>query len=784
MDVVALAPVPVASYYWRLGDRPWTLTLVCKLTLDLEPGEATLAKENEPIHLTDTFIEDDVDASPYGASDLTPGKPLVDVMLVGDAFAPRGKPTQSLTARLKVGSLDKSVLVAAQPGAGPFARAPLDYRLMQGASSLVRATHPAGGDVRLIPVAGSDGGTGETMAAFGPISPQWPQRNRLLRGLTDPSPQADRAHCELPSDFDLRFFNAAPPDQQLMELEVGSELVLDNLHPTHQTLSTRLPKLQPQMFVQRRSGSAEREEIPCHIHTLWIDTRRSLLTITWRGELQLEAPDQPGKIWVVLAGQGKRLNTGGLSRLIHSLGGPDEPESERDPMAQTVSIRAHRAADSEEATETSVLDRSDLEAAFERTADVEALIERTSDSEPDEDYGAPPWLARASSPGDRKSVRPPPLPSDAAPASGAVPAGSPPSYRPTPSEYGRTSSPPPAPVSLSAQSPARPVPALRPPLATQRGLGLAPRPPVPQPPASLPAVSPPPGNNAARGVLSRNDNLDDTASLPDLRAKVAAAAQSDLEGGVELLWFDRNASERLRRSWQRLCDELDFAPRDPSHDLASSDAALRRDHHQHFGVLTQARSGDYHSLEPTWRDALGAMGHFTPPMVLLEGTLRFHFDALEHLKAMAAMMRPITKGDRKMFDALAQVDELETSPVLGGDSRTVASIADHLRKNYRASRRALSLDYIEQASRRAVLEGRHYTTRTLFGSEQIRALCDVKGGDTPVPTYLPKDLALHLPLLSQLDARLIAELHVRQDQFEKHPFALKVVTLGRLIAFD
>ena len=44
MQVVSLAPVPVASLAWRVGDGSWTLGVVCKLTFQLNPGQAKLAK--------------------------------------------------------------------------------------------------------------------------------------------------------------------------------------------------------------------------------------------------------------------------------------------------------------------------------------------------------------------------------------------------------------------------------------------------------------------------------------------------------------------------------------------------------------------------------------------------------------------------------------------------------------------------------------------------------------------------------------------------------------------
>src|SRR5688572_6318904 len=96
MQVVSLAPVPVASLKWRMGEGAWTLSVVCKLSLSLEQGEAEIAKRHDPIYDEDKFPDDDDTASLYAPCDLVPARKLVDVMVVGNAYAPRGGSVKSL----------------------------------------------------------------------------------------------------------------------------------------------------------------------------------------------------------------------------------------------------------------------------------------------------------------------------------------------------------------------------------------------------------------------------------------------------------------------------------------------------------------------------------------------------------------------------------------------------------------------------------------------------------------------------------------------------------------
>src|SRR5689334_19504837 len=99
MEVVSASSLPVGSLLWRPRPDAFMLTVVCKATFELAPGQARLLAQQEPIHKEDRPWGGDPAKSLYSASDLVPFKPGVDVVLVGSAYAPAGRTVRSLQAR-------------------------------------------------------------------------------------------------------------------------------------------------------------------------------------------------------------------------------------------------------------------------------------------------------------------------------------------------------------------------------------------------------------------------------------------------------------------------------------------------------------------------------------------------------------------------------------------------------------------------------------------------------------------------------------------------------------
>src|SRR5580693_3211592 len=141
MLVSSVCPLRVASVPWRMRNGAAALTIVCKGTFDLAPGELRLADHQEDPNEGENFWDDDPHRSLHAPSDLALFKVRADVVLVGKAFTPKQAPGRSLVARLSLAGgpgagVDKSIEVCADrawtPEAGlregpPFTSMSLRY---------------------------------------------------------------------------------------------------------------------------------------------------------------------------------------------------------------------------------------------------------------------------------------------------------------------------------------------------------------------------------------------------------------------------------------------------------------------------------------------------------------------------------------------------------------------------------------------------------------------------------------------------------------------------------
>jgi hypothetical protein len=159
MNVVSYCPLRVSCLRWQPRHDACALTVICKATFDLRPGESPLAAAQEDIW-------DDA----ARVSDLVPFKRRADVFVVGRAYPPNSQ-TASVVARIGVGSWQKAVDAQADrqwivAGMGPI---------------------PSTASTRV--------------ALLGRHAASWDHQAWHKRPL--------------PQDVDGAFFNAAPFDQQL-----------------------------------------------------------------------------------------------------------------------------------------------------------------------------------------------------------------------------------------------------------------------------------------------------------------------------------------------------------------------------------------------------------------------------------------------------------------------------------------------------------------------------------------------------------------------------------------
>jgi hypothetical protein len=306
LEIVPLCPFEAGAFLWEAEPGHASLTVLVKATFTLAPGDLAVARAQDPLG-EERHFEDSALASLCWPGDYAPVKRKVDVVLVGHAYAPAPNGVDALVARLTVGDLTKAVRVVGDrvwtrdaslnlvPSApAPFARMPIRYE-----RAALSADNPVGFDANAPAATGmparpnlereGDGG----IPCFGPISPQWRMRRRVLDesamfwayGVARAPREGAPSIGPAPPRFDFAFFNAAPPDQQIDLLRAGAPLVLEHLHPSHPRLEAKIPAMRPQVFriPPPGMGKGRVEEIILRCDTVWIDTDRGVLVLTWRG---------------------------------------------------------------------------------------------------------------------------------------------------------------------------------------------------------------------------------------------------------------------------------------------------------------------------------------------------------------------------------------------------------------------------------------------------------------------------------------------------------------------
>ena len=336
MHLALLCPFTAGTSIWQAQDGAWTLTACVRGTFSLVHGrEAVLADAQEPV-VGDQFHASGGGVrgpSLYAASELVPYKPRADVILVGSAFAPEQTPVDALIARITVEELDKSIGVIGdrrwslgpdglEPGAPvPFRSMPLRYeraaRAPDNPMGFDLARAPTLGELALPNLEAVDDAadTGHTLG-FGPVHPAAATRRALLHHEALAWATAG-GNGPMPRGFDFAYYNAAPRDQQIDLLRHSASIVLENLHREHPRFIAKLPHVRPRAFLVSPDGERALE-IALRCDTLWIDTDRAVMTLSWRGLLGLGTPEAAGLETLVVAAEskGKELRYKHIQRML------------------------------------------------------------------------------------------------------------------------------------------------------------------------------------------------------------------------------------------------------------------------------------------------------------------------------------------------------------------------------------------------------------------------------------------------------------------------------------
>lgn len=334
MRTVPLCPFSIGTLLWQSQDGGWTLTAVVRGTFSLVQGrEALLADVQDPVY--------------GGADELVPLKVHTDVLLTGSAFAPHGEALDAFVARLSVKGpsgllLDKSIGVVGDrvwiegpDGFEPSAPRPVYSVPLQAERAERGPDNPVGFDLTRAPVVGAlalpnleaidDASPGGGVT--GPLLPRARSRRSALKSdgwawATEPPALTSDvgpclAHGAMPKGFDLSFFNTAPVDQRVDALPLGASLRFENLHREHALFEALLPHVKAKVFLVSPDLD-HGVEIAMRCDTVWIDTDRGVVTLTWRGLASVSAPrsDALGLLVVAAEPKGRELRYEHIQKIL------------------------------------------------------------------------------------------------------------------------------------------------------------------------------------------------------------------------------------------------------------------------------------------------------------------------------------------------------------------------------------------------------------------------------------------------------------------------------------
>jgi hypothetical protein len=252
-----------------------------------------------------------------------------------------------------------------------------------------------------------------------------------------------------------------------------------------------------------------------------------------------------------------------------------------------------------------------------------------------------------------------------------------------------------------------------------------------------------------------------------------------------LLWFDPESVPRMRRTktYKPILDALEHRPVDRElDDAAQTDDPMElEDRREVFEILARGPTTDGSGVRRAVHGAMRKDGKFVPQLVLLRGELETPFDEIERLKATISTVTPMIRpDDENLKTAVEQATEFMGMPNLLCPGSVADGFTRRIREEFKAEARSLPDSYLEEETDRVLLEKRHYQKRIVFGEPHLRTLLLLPADNTPLPTYLPESLANKLPMFHRFKVRLLCEAQLKEDQYEAHDCALRVVALVRV----
>mgnify|MGYP000976142341 CR=1 FL=1 len=296
----------------RDGAEVWLVAV--KATFDILGDGTTIPSNAQPpvLRVPEYYGEPGKSSIKYEA-DLVLAKTTTDVLVVGQAHTPGGRPATEVDVGFRVGPVKKLLRVFGDRQWGafgpssprPFIQLPIvyerafggvdarspdperdwDWRNPVGCGYAVEKSHLDGSAVPNIewrdrPLRAWD--DRPPPAGFGAIACHW-QPRASFAGTYDDKWMKTRQPL-LPEDFDDRFFQCAPADQQTPQFLVGGEpVVLLNLTPSGDVRFT-LPRIHLGFETRFYDGSSELHRNR-RLHTVILEPDFPRVSLVWHSAL-------------------------------------------------------------------------------------------------------------------------------------------------------------------------------------------------------------------------------------------------------------------------------------------------------------------------------------------------------------------------------------------------------------------------------------------------------------------------------------------------------------------
>ena len=252
--------------------------------------------------------------------------------------------------------------------------------------------------------------------------------------------------------------------------------------------------------------------------------------------------------------------------------------------------------------------------------------------------------------------------------------------------------------------------------------------------------------------------------------------------GLEFIGCRQEFLPRIAGVWRTLAD----APSQPSatdqlraaFEPPSAQPSLAHAKNWSLRVMARGTCSTASELRGLSRRSLQSHADADLPLCLLTGDLDLAFDELETLKATIAAAAAHLAEDDALAKAVALARPLVEDKTLQGSREVALAFAARIRAVCEESS-LIDDGVVGQRVLRALVESRAYSRRTLFGAKWVR--CTLARDGVATVAYIADSMASLLPLYATFPARIIGEIHPRQDHCEASAEAVCVVALGRLI---